>query len=97
MNRKRGQCALFCSESDWPLLCYLLFVREVRMSIQDQNGESPRTADYPNIPDHSDLRGFSYRAPSRFDYRDEKPESKKRSFWQNVLSRLGLGETRRGR
>ena len=30
-----------------------------------------RIADYLSIPDHSDLRGFSYHAPENFDFRDE--------------------------
>ncbi len=35
--------------------------------------EAPtRIADYPNIPDHSDLRGFSYRAPTYRESENEK-------------------------
>lgn len=29
---------------------------------------------YPNIPDHSDLRGFSYRAPENYQWSDDHQE-----------------------
>lgn len=51
------------------------------------NRLTERKADYTHIPDHSDLRGFSYRAPSRFDYRDET--KKPASFWQKLLGLFG--------
>lgn len=46
-----------------------------------------RNGDYLHIPDHSDLRGFSYRAPARFDFRDEL--KKPLGFWQKLLSLFG--------
>lgn len=47
----------------------------------------PRKADYLNIPDHSDLRGFSYHAPENFDYHDEtKRES---GLWRKILAFFG--------
>ncbi len=52
--------------------------------------EEPIVAGYSGIPDHSDLRGFSYRAPSNFDYRDDFPKSAA-SFWQKIFSRLTRG------
>lgn len=57
----------------------------------EPNTEKKITAGYSRIPDHSDLRGFSYRAPTNFDFRDEfvKPEV---GFWRKVLASLGLGE-----
>jgi hypothetical protein len=54
-------------------------------NLYDQN---KKTAGYPSIPDHSDLRGFSYRAPTNFDYRDEL---KPRSLWRRLRDWLKLG------
>jgi hypothetical protein len=45
--------------------------------------EPKRVADYPNIPDHSDLRGFSYHAPENFDFRDGREAGV--PFWKKVL------------
>ena len=65
--------------------------------------EDPKTihATYPKIPDHSDLRGFSYRAPAGYAWSDdhlknscEQIEGKERihqapvSLWGAVLSLL---------
>ena len=55
-------------------------------NLYDQN---KKTAGYPSIPDHSDLRGFSYKAPTNFDYKDEL---KTRSLWQRLRSWLKLGD-----
>jgi len=49
-----------------------------------------RTGDYLNIPDHSDLRGFSYHAPTNFDYRDEQKKPKT-GFWQKLKAIFGKG------
>lgn len=61
---------------------------------------------YPNIPDHSDLRGFSYRAPANYEWSDdhiasgdqcrekrEKPpqHSSPPSLWRSVKNFLGKG------
>ena len=48
---------------------------------------SPRKGDYPQIPDHSDLRGFSYHAPEKFDYRDELRRAPS-PWWERVLRLL---------
>lgn len=48
------------------------------------SSSSDRKADYLNVPDHSDLRGFSYRAPARFDYRDELPRAVGAGFWEKL-------------
>ncbi len=43
-----------------------------------------RVADYLNIPEHSDLRGFSYHAPERFDFHDELRKHERPSLWQRI-------------
>ena len=65
------------------------------MAIEREKLDTQRIADYRNIPDHSDLRGFSYRAPQNFDYRDEQP-SKPQGLWRNLLSYLGWEGRRHG-
>jgi hypothetical protein len=47
---------------------------------------SSRIGDYSQLPDRSDLRGFLYRAPTRFDFRDEI--KKPLTFWQKVIALL---------
>ena len=63
------------------------------MPMKEKNDQSiERRGDYPHIPDHSDLRGFSYRAPTAFDYRDE--ERKKKGLLGRFFEKLGLGGAR---
>ena len=52
----------------------------------------PSRAGYPRIPDQSDLRGFSYRAPTNLTGRDEGTPPK--GIWYRLLERLGLGRGR---
>ena len=60
------------------------------MPNKEKRSDDPvRRGTYPRIPDHSDLRGFSYRAPTAFDYRDE---FKKRGFWEKIRAALKLEE-----
>lgn len=60
------------------------------------NGSNQKiTAGYPQIPDHSDSRGFTYRAPSNYDWADDhevpttRPASEK--LWQSVRGFAGRG------
>ena len=54
----------------------------------------PLKAKYSKIPDHSDLRGFLYRAPSNYEWTDDHGKSSAygaRDLWSSVKSFLGKG------
>jgi hypothetical protein len=64
--------------------------------------EQKVTGRYSKIPDHSDLRGFTYRAPSNYDWADdhgEAPSGHRRGraasasghLWETVRSFAGRG------
>lgn len=70
-----------------------------------ERAEQRVTARYPKIPDHSDLRGFTYRAPANYQWADDHegpgfirqmegdPASRPASdrLWQSVRSFAGRG------
>jgi hypothetical protein len=51
---------------------------------------------YPNIPDHSDLRGFSYRGPENYEWFDDHdepgpPRTEKHDLWKSLQTFFGRG------
>jgi hypothetical protein len=54
-----------------------------------ENNAQKRTARYANIPDHSDLRGFSYRAPMNYQWSDDHRGSSGREE-EDLTPREGL-------
>lgn len=60
-----------------------------------ERAEKRISARYTKIPDHSDLRGFTYRAPSNYQWSDDHTGPASRpaaeSLWQSVRGFAGHG------
>lgn len=64
--------------------------------IPESQDEAKVSARYPRIPDHSDLRGFSYKAPSNYDWNDDHGKSPRYSARNGSFLAAGSEGSSRG-